>query len=79
VATLHEFVIMLDDLLEVYPRYWPISGESNDIEELRDLRQHSGNPKLLPRSEARMQLLEHKSLISSQTGRLDRGAIYRRG
>lgn len=70
------FVIMLDDLLEVYLHHWPISAESNNIDELRQARQHSGNPMLIPRSEARMELLENKSLINSQTGRVDHGAIY---
>ena len=73
------FVIMLDDLLEVHSRHWPISKEDDNIDQLRSERQHSGNPKLIPRADARMQLLENKSLINSQTGRVDQGAIYQVG
>jgi hypothetical protein len=73
------FVIMLDDLMEVHPHHWPISGEGESLAEVRLLRQHSGNPKLIPREEVTMQLIENKSLINSQAGNVDPGAIYRPG
>ena len=75
-AELENFVIMLDDLMEVHQHHWPISAESGVIDALRELRQHDGRPKLVARGQARMELRENKALINSQTGRLDRGAIY---
>ena len=76
-AALKNFVIMLDDLLEVHLRYWPIAAENDDILVLQDLEQHDGSSKLVPREEAHMELLANKALINSQTGRVDHGAIYR--
>ena len=70
------FVIMLDDLLEVYPQHWPISGQNSDIEALRTQQQYSSTPEVIPRSHAQMILRENKSLINVQTGKLDHGAIY---
>jgi hypothetical protein len=70
------FVIMLDDLLEVYPQHWPISGKNSDIEKLQMQHQHSGTPELIPRSKAQMILRENKPLINVHTGKRDCGAIY---
>jgi hypothetical protein len=71
------YVIMLDSYLEVYPHFWPISAQSDDINVLHHLSQHDGNPAIIPRSEASMTLLENKSLINSQTGQVNTGGIYR--
>jgi hypothetical protein len=76
-AALKNFVIMLDDLLEVHLHHWPISAENDTILVLQELRQHDGSSKLVPRGEAHMELLENKALFNSQTGRVDHGAIYR--
>ena len=72
------FVIMLYAHMEVHTAYWPISAENDDIDVLREIRQHDGRPKLVPRGEAQMELREDKELTNSQTGRLDSGAIYQR-
>jgi hypothetical protein len=70
------FVIMLDNLLEVLPNHWPISEEAATLEEARLKRQHRGNPIVIPRDQLRMRVLENKSLIDAETGRVDHGAIY---
>ena len=73
-----DYVIMLDDYLEVYSSYWPISGRADDKETLRKQKQHDGNPSLLSRDEYEMSLEENKSLINAQTGIVDKGGIYKR-
>ena len=70
------FVIMLDDLLNVFSHHWPISGRNSDIEVLRQQQQYDGNPELIPRSQIQMMLRENKSLINAKTGEVDSGAIY---
>jgi hypothetical protein len=71
------FVIMLDPYLEVYAHFWPITAQSDNIDTLRHLSQHDGNPALVPRDEAEMTLIENKSLINSHNGHVDTGGIYR--
>jgi hypothetical protein len=70
------FVIMLHNLLEVFPQHWPISGRDSDIEALRQQQQYDGSAELVPRSQVHMVRLENKLLINARTGMVDRGAIY---
>src|SRR5262249_32142861 len=70
------YVIMLDDLLEVYLEHWPISFRDSDIREVRKQTQYRGDPVLIPRSHVRMIRREDKPLTNAQTGQEHMGAIY---
>ena len=70
------FVIMLDNLVEVHPHHWPLSAEEATLDGIRLRRQHSGNPRTVPRGELSLKIIENKSLINAQTGGVDHGAIY---
>lgn len=70
------YAIILDKDLTSFPGYWPVVARRGDIQSLRQMRQHSGNPELLPRQAFRTVRVEPKSLIDSQTGACDTGGIY---
>ena len=67
---------MLDHLLAAHPAHWPISEQADTLAAARAMRQHRGNPEVIPRSQVAMQRLEDKSLIDAETGRVDPGAIF---
>jgi hypothetical protein len=71
------FAIMLDDLIRVHPRHFPITQQSTNLETLQAVSQHNGAFVLIPRATASAVLLENKDLINAMTGTIDEGAIYR--
>ena len=71
-----DYVIMLDYLLEVYQRHWPISARSGNIDAMRQEGQHDGIPEVLPKGDFCMVYLENKSLINTVDSRVDKGGIY---
>lgn len=71
------YVIMLDKDRLAYPDDWPITSEDSSIAALRNQTQHSGNPTVVPKSGRTMERVEDKSLVDSQSGKVDAGAIYK--
>ena len=72
-----QYVIMLDKDRDSFPEYWAIARQRDSLEEIRAEQDHMGNPMRIPKASARMELLEAKTLMNSETGSLDTGAIYR--
>jgi hypothetical protein len=70
------YVIMLDYLIAEFPEEWPISGEDQDLNTLRDQASHDGNPKRVSKQLCEMTRLEPKALKNVRTGRSDAGGIY---
>lgn len=71
-----KFVIMLYRDLAAHPNDWPIRKHADTIEALRKATQCSGGPELAAQTLYRMEHLEEKSLIDTQTGNVETGAIY---
>jgi len=71
-----DYVIMLDYLLEVYQRHWPVSARSSDLDSIQQERQHDGSPEVVQKGDFCMVYLETKSLINSVDSRVDKGGIY---
>jgi hypothetical protein len=67
---------MLDYSLAANSNHWPISASSDDLDELRKVKQHDGAPSLEPRPAYKMEKKENKSLTNTKTGKVDSGAIY---
>ena len=72
-----KYVIMLDTWLEVYPDQWPISTSRSTLEAIRKVGQVEDGTHTVPRSSYTAELLENKSVINSQTGKLMKGGIYK--
>jgi len=73
---MHRYVIMLDYLLRANPNHWPISASSDDLAEIKKVRQHDGAPFLEPRVNCSMDRKADISLILSRTGEANPGGIY---
>lgn len=71
------FAIMLDNLIRVHPRHFPITRQSLNIDDLHRVTQHNGHFVLIPRGTSDARLLENKDLINTITGAVDDGAIYK--
>lgn len=71
------YVIMLDKDRDSFPYDWAITSQCDSLAQIRQQQQHSGNPMRIPKASARMELIEAKSLIDTETGRVDPGGIYR--
>lgn len=71
------FVIMLDKELDAHQKDWPITAEEDSLTAIREITEHAGNPLLVPRASRKMQRIEDKSLVDTQSGQSDDGAIFR--
>jgi hypothetical protein len=71
-----DYVIMLDYLLEVYRRHWPVSVRSSNLDSIQQERQRDGSPVVMQKGDFFMVYLENKSLINPVDSRVDKGGIY---
>ncbi len=71
------YVIMLDKDRDSFPNDWAIACQRDSLAQIRQQQQHSGDPLRIPKTSARMELIEPKSLTDAETGHVDSGGIYR--